>query len=51
MQKVTFWMLLARRSLALALGLALDQENSGIAAFLLSQGASLNPEDYRILEL
>jgi len=34
-----------------ALGLALDQENSGIVTFLLSQGASLNLSDYRQLDL
>jgi len=34
-----------------ALGLALKLESAGIVTFLLSQGASLNPEDYSLLEL
>lgn len=34
-----------------ALGLALKLESAGIVTFLLSQGASLNPEDYRYLDL
>jgi len=34
-----------------ALGLALNQESSGIVTYLLSQGASLSAEDYRLLEL
>lgn len=34
-----------------ALGLALDQENPGVVTYLLSQGASLDQSDYRLLDL
>lgn len=34
-----------------ALGLALQQENHGVVAYLLSEGASLDPSHYRTLDL